>query len=619
MNERLKSILQAAWNEPRRFFGWLTFFSLVGIAAGYAVYVNYYSNPIPPPPDWLIKSALSVMAILLASFALGFVCMVLAWIPPIRRLLAWLLHRRWFTLACLITLVALFYAEGNWRGKRAWDNYRREWEAKGEHFDYASVVPPPVPDDQNSALAPIWVESMKAILGPKNGRQWFGNNYAENGRINFTDRLVMSIYRDHDDGGTNLQFGSWQKARLPDLKPWQDYYRHPKADRAKPDAVVTNEFPVSPQPQTPAADVLLALSKYDSAIEELREAAKLPYSRFPINYSSDKPFEVLLPPLAKIKVVAQFLNLRAIAELEADQPEKALADLKLGFRWNDSIRNEPFLISHLVRIAVQSILMQPVWQGLAQQKWSDAQIAELESELGKLDYLADFHQSTRGERACNIATIEYLRRNRNYQNLIGDVQDESGNRNPVSPMEMLNAVGFYLIPDGWFYRTELTFAQMHQRWNFPAVDMQKRLVSPTANAHLAEGAIKNMEVKSVRNILVRMLYYPALGRAARKFAIIQSQVDLARVACALERHRLAHGQYPDSLDALAPRFIAQVPHDLINGQPLHYRRTNDGQFVLYSVGWNEKDDGGVIILRKNSTFGSVDTEQGDWVWRYPEK
>ena len=54
------------------------------------------------------------------------------------------------------------------------------------------------------------------------------------------------------------------------------------------------------------------------------------------------------------------------------------------------------------------------------------------------------------------------------------------------------------------------------------------------------------------------------------------------------------------------QFIAKLPHDIIGGQPLKYRRTADGQFVLYSIGWNEKDDGGVP--------GKTDTE-GDWVWR----
>ena len=82
---------------------------------------------------------------------------------------------------------------------------------------------------------------------------------------------------------------------------------------------------------------------------------------------------------------------------------------------------------------------------------------------------------------------------------------------------------------------------------------------------------------------------------------IQASIDLARVACALERYRLAHGEYPETLDALTPQFIEKLPHDIINGQPLHYRRTDDGKFVLYSVGWNEKDDGGTIVSRKGGT------------------
>ena len=90
---------------------------------------------------------------------------------------------------------------------------------------------------------------------------------------------------------------------------------------------------------------------------------------------------------------------------------------------------------------------------------------------------------------------------------------------------------------------------------------------------------------------------------------------VARVAIALERYRLAHGEYPDSLDALAPQFMEKIPHDIINGEPLHYR-LDDARFVLYSVGWNERDDGGTVGLTKN---GNVDPDKGDCVWRYPEK
>jgi hypothetical protein len=55
---------------------------------------------------------------------------------------------------------------------------------------------------------------------------------------------------------------------------------------------------------------------------------------------------------------------------------------------------------------------------------------------------------------------------------------------------------------------------------------------------------------------------------------------------------------------------------VVGGKPLNYRRTEDGQFLLYSIGWNETDDGGKIALTKS---GYPDKKAGDWVWRYPAK
>jgi hypothetical protein len=109
---------------------------------------------------------------------------------------------------------------------------------------------------------------------------------------------------------------------------------------------------------------------------------------------------------------------------------------------------------------------------------------------------------------------------------------------------------------------------------------------------------------------------PALGAAAKKFAFTQSSVNLARTACVLERYHLAHSEYPETLEALTPQFIDKLPHDIIGGWPLHYRRTEDGKFLLYSIGWNETDDGGQVVLKND---GSVDREKGDWVWQYPAK
>jgi hypothetical protein len=99
----------------------------------------------------------------------------------------------------------------------------------------------------------------------------------------------------------------------------------------------------------------------------------------------------------------------------------------------------------------------------------------------------------------------------------------------------------------------------------------------------------------------------------RKAAFGQEGVEAASIACALERYRRAHGDFPEALDVLIPQFIDKLPMDVIVGQPLHYQRAAAGQYLLYSVGWNEKDDGGEIASPKSSRGDAAD--EGDWVWR----
>ena len=55
----------------------------------------------------------------------------------------------------LLGLFLMFYAGENLRGKSAWENFKKEWEAKGEVFDYKQVVPKPVPSERNFAHIPL--------------------------------------------------------------------------------------------------------------------------------------------------------------------------------------------------------------------------------------------------------------------------------------------------------------------------------------------------------------------------------------------------------------------------------------------------------------------------------
>jgi hypothetical protein len=516
-------------------------------------------------------------------------------------------HRILFWLACLALLVVVVCLVLSWSGRSAWDNYRRQWEARGERFDFASFVPKPVPDDQNFALVPIVASSYERILD-KNGHKISPPNR------NVVNRLELEIYGDYSLVQTPTNgSGSWTRGMTSDLKVWQNYYRALAAR--------TNLFPIPPQPQSPAADVLLALSKYDSAIEELRRASRRPCSRFPLNYDTDRPYDIWLPHLAALKHCSQVLQLRAIAELQNNQSGKAMDDVKLMLCLTESIHSEPFLISHLVRIAMVNLTLQPVWEGLVEHKWSDAQLAELNQELARLDFLADYEFSMRGERACTIAMIDHLRRTRNYREFFGPFSDGLfDDSRPENPGEQVAGVAFHLVPSSVFYQNELAIARMHQQLFLPIVDVERRIASPETTRRAGDAIVKMREHWSPNNVFACMLL-PAIPTTAKKYAYGQSSMDMARVAIALECYRLAHGEYPESLDALSPQFMEKIPHDIINGQPLHYRRTDgppsqsfgaaSGKFLLYSVGWNETDDGGVVGL---SDTGRIDVEKGDWVW-----
>ena len=315
---------------------------------------------------------------------------------PIQKLMV---QRTLVVCGILVLVVVLFYLATNLRGSSSWGKYVREWEAKGEKFDFASFIPKPVADDQNFALTPIVAGSYARILDRQGHK-------IEPQDSNVVDRLSLEIYGYGFGVELPTNSGSWAKGTKTDLASLQFYYR---AMAAK-----TNLFPIPAQPQSPAADVLLALSICAPAIEELRVASRLPLSRFPINYDTERPYDCLLPHLADLKKCSQVLQLRTLAELQNGQSEPALADLKLSLRLVDSIRIEPFLISHLVRIAMVNIGWQPVWEGLAEHKWSDAELVELERELAGLDFLADYEFAMRGERACGIAAVEHLRHTRNF-------------------------------------------------------------------------------------------------------------------------------------------------------------------------------------------------------------
>jgi len=124
-------------------------------------------------------------------------------------------------------------------------------------------------------------------------------------------------------------------------------------------------------------------------------------------------------------------------------------------------------------------------------------------------------------------------------------------------------------------------------------------------------------------VQVRLLM-PGVGRFAEGSWRHQTTLRCAIVALAVERFRISHGHWPDSLTSLVPEYLGKVPLDPFDGKPLRYRLLKDG-VIIYSVGPDETDDGGNLD-RENPIKPGTDLGFQLWdvnsrrqPWRPPAK
>jgi hypothetical protein len=87
-------------------------------------------------------------------------------------------------------------------------------------------------------------------------------------------------------------------------------------------------------------------------------------------------------------------------------------------------------------------------------------------------------------------------------------------------------------------------------------------------------------------------------------------LDAAVAMLAIREYHRRQGVCPSRLDELVPDHLPRLPIDYVDRKPLRYRRTDDG-YLLYSIGLNGKDDGGISGRRSPYRF---DEENPDVVF-----
>lgn len=545
-----------------------------------------------------------------------------------------------------------WWYEENWRGQRVWNDYRHELEAKGQNLNWDALIPPPVPDSQNIFSAPM----MSSWFVNHHGAKPPGGDFAGQLKYNYPtsqvqvaelvivppgyhptdDRQADTIIR-YDDPvshyrakeaiqkyigpyGLGVQGAYVFVAKPPQLDPSQlprllletsqkpgvgdliFYLSHgnPGSVVLKPDG--TNAFRVETT-FCPAADYLKWSDQFAMNFEMVREALKRPYARMDGDYSSSP--NMPLPNFTAVRALAQTLAQRAECYMLLGQPDKALQELTLLYDSRRLLEGAPTgkpmtLVAAMINVAVTGLYVDAIADGFRLHAWNEPQLVALQNQLAEINLAPYLKESFRGEEASMTRIVE---------NIL--LQNEPTNEPNATLWQKMKAAKRYAFIRGFMDLNLVNVIKLEQPL-VETIDLTNKVVLMKKAAEAQQGADELMHASKWQIIpykLMAMIAVPNFSRAFRTFAFHQTKADEAQIVCALERYRLAHSQYPETLNALAPQFIDStnnLPHDIIGGQPLKYHRTNDGRFVLYSIGWDETDDGG--------QFSSFDYGKGDWIW-----
>lgn len=507
-------------------------------------------------------------------------------VPGRRRPLTVALRGLAAAAAVVVTLTALFYAVENWRGDRAWRRLEAELRARGEKLSVRELLPPLPPDDQNFAATPLFKELMRGWDTNAPGSRWPAN-----------DRLRSFRLPDYPSGKGYTNDGRGNLAEV--AHAMRKANETPQARRNPPGRP---DYPVPAQPGAPADDVLAGLEPLSAGLAEIAAALERPESQFDIRWEDN--FAALLPHLSHLKAIDRLFGVRALARLAKRDTEGAFADTMLGLQLPETLVGEPLIISQLVRRAMAAIAIEPLGAGIVDHQWTDRQLAEFQARLASRHYLEGFVLALEGERCLLTAGLEQCIAHPEMVRQLFDAEEHSKEAKYID--------WAVYGPHGWLRQNQA--ASVRRITAILEALRTAAAAGPPARNALAIGeSAWPPELRRPLDVGLYTFFARVSESSAREThrvvetaARAETLNALAIVACALERFRIAHGAYPETLAELSPAYLGSPALDPMDGKPLRYGRLPDGSFKLYSVGPNLKDDGGVYF-RKDS--GDL-----DWPW-----
>ncbi len=356
-------------------------------------------------------------------------------------------------------------------------------------------------------------------------------------------------------------------------------------------------------------------------LAEMATALERPEMVFDLDYP--KGFSLLIPHLQKLRLAALQLSFACVVDLHGGQTNSAFTNVLAAVRVGQRLQ-EPLLISQLVRVAAGQIAQQATWEALQHPGWTDSQLRELQAAWQITDLRTGWLGALGMERAIGSSVFQQFRQSPGMLDENTSGMGGSGRsfwdelfHDPAAAATRTGKFGFGLVWAGWLsYSDEQWALTQQQLWHTSVRQAWTNQASAPAEQWLKRERGTMTEPPRLQRFLSSVLA-SAIDNYNRRMVAFETVRRLTFTAIALHRHRLQHGKFPESLSALVPGSLAEIPRDFMDGLPLRYKLQSDGKFLLWSVGEDFKDDGGdpTPVGVASGSSNLPDWLKGrDWVW-----
>lgn len=309
---------------------------------------------------------------------------------------------------------------------------------------------------------------------------------------------------------------------------------------------------------------------------------------------------VQLQYLSDTQEVARFIRADARLAIEQADPQRATDNLIALSNIAEHVREHATIIGELVSSSIMHMACGTVGDILVEQPdaFTDNQLLTLAHRLASFSGGGPIHMRLDGERIWFHDLIQHVYTDDGSGDgtitadglmlLLRATSQEDRHMDRMTVLDRPLAPVLTVITAGRQDMLEQYDAMMNRLERENHLPLWERS-GDVLNSTIAR---MNASLWQRSRYLPIVLLMPAIDRSITQSELTTMQRDATLVAIALVLYERRNGRWPDELDDLTPDLLPRVPADRFDGRPLRYL-VRDDQPIIYSIGGNHQDDGGI--------------------------